>query len=642
MVQESDSASYEEVLREWREEIDAESLPTDKGRVFALKICSQWLDVPSDDDNFHWTDGPGDGGIDIAYFDQARDVDDPAQDADQPVGDTWYVIQCKYGSAAQGSNTVLEEGLKFLRTITESGTVSWPTTSVVKKLKTFANDTGGDLDRLIYVVATLEPLDEHQADQLSELRQIGQSKIVADGPRFDAVAVSVKDLHDAPEFPPFELKGSFSGMSQQSWVGSVILHDLYEFLDNYRSVTRDLDRIYEKNVRRWLGFRKTNRVNYGLKQTVENEPEKLGVYNNGITLVVNRFEQLGRDRWSMTMPYIVNGCQTTRTIFEVVDSKLGSGGHREGTDVDKFRDRILTSALVVKIVETNDENALRNITLYSNTQNAVRASDLVALDDNYVRWKHQVKDEHNRFLEIQRGGWDSRKAYERRMPNATPQFTREKGAEPINANDMIKVFAAGWLGYAGTAAKRSSDFLPPGGFAFKEVIDLPPEDFGADAFIAADFLYRRGKELRFGGRSSGTPPRRRYTRFAFYYAFVQLAKSILQEPETHVRPKDVTRLIMVLERHPDALFDSLTETAARLLDQYFDEGNAMAFVLDPGFIETQSLEAFVQSNRLDERNIPLKAPRFRQSIDVQVAGLGQRIGTQPSFRDQYRAALGLA
>lgn len=641
MVLDTDSATYEEVLREWREEIDAESSPTDKGRAFALKICSQWLDVPPDDDNFHWIDGAGDGGIDIAYFDQGRDADDPVQDADQPVGDTWYVLQCKYGSAAHGSNTVLHEGQKFLQTITESRRVSDPAKPVVEKLRTFVSDSGGDLDRLIYVVATLEPLDSRQADQLIDLRRVGQSKMVAGGPRFDTVAVSVKDLHDAPEFPPFELKGSFSDMSGASWVGSVILHDLYAFLDNYRSITRDLDRIYEKNVRRWLGFRKTNRVNYGLKQTVEEAPEKLGIYNNGITLVVERFEQIGTDRWSLTMPYIVNGCQTTRTIFEVVDSKLGSGGNRKGTDVDKFKDRILKSALVVKIVETADDEALRKITLYSNTQNAVRASDLVALDDDYIRWKREVEEQHTRFLEIQRGGWDSRKAYERRMPDIEPRFTKEKAAEPINANDMIKVFASGWLGYAGTAAKRSADFLPPGGFAFKEVVKLPPEDFGADTFIAADLLYRRGKALHFGGRSSNTPTRRRYTRFAFYYAFVQLAKSILQEPGTPVRPKDVTRLILVLARHPDGLFDSLTETAASLLDQYFSEESAMAFVLDPGWIETQSLEAFVQSNRLDERNIPAKAPRFRQSIDVQVASLGQSFGTQPSFRDQYRVALGL-
>ena len=640
MVQESDSASYEEVLREWREEIDAESSPADKGRAFALKICSQWLDVPSDDDDFHWTDGAGDGGIDVAYFDQGKG-EDQAQDADQPVGDTWYVFQCKYGSAAQGSNTVVDEGTKFLQTVTESRKVSSLAMSIVEKLRTFVSDTGGEFDRLIYVVATLEPLDPHQSTQLNHLRQVGQSLMGAAGPRFETASVCVKDLHDAPEFPPFELKGSFAGMSTETWVGSVILHDLYEFLANYQSVTKDLDRIYEKNVRRWLGFRKANRVNYGLKRTVEDEPEKLGVYNNGITLVVKRFEQNGTDRWSLTMPYIVNGCQTTRTIFEVVDAKLGSGGHRKSTEADEFRDRILTSALVVKVIETTDEEALRNITLFSNTQNAVRASHLVALDNDYIRWKREVEQKHTRFLEIQRGSWDSRKAYERRMPEATPRFTAAKGAEPINANDMIKVFASGWLGYAGTAGRRADDFLPPNGFAFNEVVELPREDFGADAFIASYLLYSRGKELQFGNRSPATPLRRRVTRFIFYFAFVQLARAILQSPGMSVGHRDVTNLILDLAKHPDHLFDSLTETAAALIDQYFNEGSAMTFVLDPGWLETKDIGTFVKSNRLDAKNIPDKAPRLLQAIEVQIASLGQRIGTQPSFRDQYRAALGL-
>ena len=375
---------------------------------------------------------------------------------------------------------------------------------------------------------------------------------------------------------------------------------------------------------------------------MEGEPDKLGVYNNGITLVVKRFEQHGSDRWALTMPYIVNGCQPPRTIFEVVDSKIGSGGHRKGTDADEFRDRILTSALVVKIVQTTDEDALRKITLYSNTQNAVRSRDLVALDNDYIRWKREVEEKHGKFLEIQRGGWDSRKAFERKMPNAKPRFTAAKGAEPINANDMILVFASGWLGYAGTAAKRPADFLPPNGFAFKEIIKLPVEDFGADAFVASNLLYKRGKELDFASRSPVAPPRRRLTRYVFYYTFVQLVRAIVSEPDLPARPRDITNFILALADHPDDLFHSLSETAASLIDQYFDEGSATPFVLDPGWLETGDLGTFVKSSRLDQRNIPDKAPRFQQSIDVQVASLRQRFGKQPSLRDRYREAVGLS
>ena len=113
------------------------------------------------------------------------------------------------------------------------------------------------------------------------------------------------------------------------------------------------------------------------------------------------------------------------------------------------------------------------------------------------------------------------------MPDAARRFTKAKGAEPINANDMIMVFASGWLGFAGTAARRASDFLPPDGFAFKEVVKLAPDDFGANAFVASEILYKQGKELQFGSRSSEAPPRRKLTRFLFYYVFVQLAQGNL-------------------------------------------------------------------------------------------------------------------
>ena len=109
------------------------------------------------------------------------------------------------------------------------------------------------------------------------------------------------------------LKGSNAALSGKDLlVGSVSLLNLYDFLKNYRAQTGDLDRLYEKNVRRWLGIR--GRVNKAIQQTLKVAPERFGLYNNGITIVVADFTPHEDGTLELIEPYVVNGCQTTRTI----------------------------------------------------------------------------------------------------------------------------------------------------------------------------------------------------------------------------------------------------------------------------------------------------------------------------------------
>ena len=85
--------------------------------------------------------------------------------------------------------------------------------------------------------------------------------------------------------------------------------------------------MYEKNVRQFLGGRR--RVNLGIKKTLNENPEKFGLYNNGITIVVSGYSKPASDgllNITMNDPYVVNGCQTTRTVWEVLEPKFNSGG----------------------------------------------------------------------------------------------------------------------------------------------------------------------------------------------------------------------------------------------------------------------------------------------------------------------------
>ena len=136
-------------------------------------------------------------------------------------------------------------------------------------------------------------------------------------------------------------------------MGSTSLINLYNFLKAYRNKTEDLDQLYEKNVRRFLGAR--GKVNKGMQETLRSAPEQFGLYNNGITIVVNDFTSTDNNRFQLVEPYIVNGCQTTRTIWEVCHIRLESGGTGSNPELEAWREKAAQGVVVTKIVKVGNE-----------------------------------------------------------------------------------------------------------------------------------------------------------------------------------------------------------------------------------------------------------------------------------------------
>jgi hypothetical protein len=104
-------ADYPAFRREWIAEIEqGEPSSVEKGHRFAEKLFVEWLDLAEDDEAI-FCDGSGDGGIDLAVLEHT--------DSDETgiVGDTWYLVQSKYGSAWAGPDTALQEGLKIISTL---------------------------------------------------------------------------------------------------------------------------------------------------------------------------------------------------------------------------------------------------------------------------------------------------------------------------------------------------------------------------------------------------------------------------------------------------------------------------------------------------------------------------------------------
>ena len=276
--------TFEQFCEEWlREFTEEEMSPFEKGSRFAFKMVTQWLDVNEDDEDIVMCDGSGDGGIDIAYLRRSDvdAVDDNAQVGQSVDGDIWYLFQSKYGSAFQGRETILTEGQKVITTLTGGNNrLSEAARQLLGRLDTFRQQAS-ERDRIILVFATDRAMSESDRQVLDDLRILGKERL---GSLFDVEDVSLSTIWETrpTAIQPvlsLSIKGHFVDPSSGLRVGTVPLTDLYDFLKSYRTKTGNLDQLYEKNVRQFLGGRR--KINRGIAQTLQNNPEIFGLYNNG-------------------------------------------------------------------------------------------------------------------------------------------------------------------------------------------------------------------------------------------------------------------------------------------------------------------------------------------------------------------------
>ena len=560
IIPETVASDYQVYRNDWLREVE-EGKPSTVvlGNRFAQKLVSQWLDLDPDSDDIEYCDGANDGGIDVAVLVRP----DALEDEEEAGGDTWYLVQSKYGSAFQGINTIFTESIKILDTLDgKRDKLSSLSSNLVQRLQNF-REAMSDRDRLVVVLATVDPLTKEQRQSLDHVRVLGQATL---GTGFDVEEVSIRIIFDRliegqSQQVQVPIAGDLVASGNDIRVGTVGLIPLYEFLKAYQTATGDLDQIYEKNVRRFLGGR--GRVNKTMKATLDERPEQFGLFNNGITIVVTDYRE-ENGKLVLTEPFIVNGCQTTKTIWESLRNRLESGGSGSSASFKEWKQRADQGAVVTKIVKVGSagDDLLRDITRFTNSQNAVREKDFLAITSDFRTWSEQMAERHDVYLETQRGGWDSQRAHQKQKPN-TREFTKH-----ANAFDLLKVYGAAWLGEAGTAYGSNKSFLP-NGTIFKRVINDTTNtcSFGVEDLYAAYLLSVEGDKIGFGRAASQQS--RRQTRFLFYWAVGRLLRDAMIGMQGEATQNDVTQAIIKLwgEDH-QAPRKALISSALQLIDDY--------------------------------------------------------------------------
>ena len=233
----SNELSFDAFENEWLIDVQAGNPSTVAlGNRFSRKIVTQWLEIGEDNgspDDILYCDGAGDGGIDIACLQRGDDSDEATNG-----GDTWYLVQSKYGSAFSGTNTLLEEAQKLIDTLDEKRSKLLSLAGgLVERLQAFRKQAS-DKDRLILVFATQRPLSEAEKRSTEDIRAMGKNRL---GALFDVEDISLETIYHRTLDELSHVKKTRVSMTahlvpsgEEMLVGSVGLIQLYDFLKAFQ------------------------------------------------------------------------------------------------------------------------------------------------------------------------------------------------------------------------------------------------------------------------------------------------------------------------------------------------------------------------------------------------------------------------
>lgn len=126
-----------------------------------------------------------------------------------------------------------------------------------------------------------------------------------------------------------------------------------EFLKILKKEDGSLRRsLFNDNVRDYLGDNKT--VNSEIENTITESPEMFLLCNNGITIVCTDFEQVRDKLVKIENPQIVNGCQTSNSLFN----------QRDSLNTERVK-------LLVRLISTESPGISNKIVRGTNKQNQV-------------------------------------------------------------------------------------------------------------------------------------------------------------------------------------------------------------------------------------------------------------------------------
>ena len=174
----------------------------------------------------------------------------------------------------------------------------------------------------------------------------------------------------------------------------------------------DISLLYD-NVRGYLG---ETSFNLNIQKTLKEEPENFFMFNNGLTFVttdLNVSEQNAKTKYRFSLKgfQLVNGGQTIRSIYDYLN---------DSSNEERIKN-LRTAKILIRIfkVSDDDEGACilkSRIAEYTNSQNAIKVSDLKSIDYKQIQIENYLKQKG--ILYVRKAGdvGEISATYEKRIP----------------------------------------------------------------------------------------------------------------------------------------------------------------------------------------------------------------------------------
>lgn len=158
-------------------------------------------------------------------------------------------------------------------------------------------------------------------------------------------------------------KMTYDSDSENGFVINMSLKDYYNLITNDNEIIDDL---FEGNIRDFEG--QSVEVNKNIKESLETVFDAdFWWLNNGVTMIVDSYKPLPNDSAQVVNPIIVNGLQTSYTIFNYF---------RENPEKLATENR----NILLKVINTDSVNISDMIISSTNRQNPVKPAQLKATD----------------------------------------------------------------------------------------------------------------------------------------------------------------------------------------------------------------------------------------------------------------------
>lgn len=236
----------------------------------------------------------------------------------------------------------------------------------------------------------------------------------------------------------FECSAEFKSSS-----GDILYTGLLRLIDLYRIYSVMKERFFERNIR--FGYSPDKPPNRAIRDTLKKivveekeNPEIFIFKHNGISMSV---QDLIRNESKTTLihPRLLNGAQTVTSLVKFIED------YKENPAYQKNKALLEEIKILAKIVKTNSDEFIVNITICNNKQNPVHPWNLRANDSIQILLQEKFREELKIFYERQENSFE----------HLTSEDLEEMGIEHDNAIE-IKKLAQTFLAVQGEISKMSN------------------------------------------------------------------------------------------------------------------------------------------------------------------------------------------